>query len=429
MRNSIKLVLLFVFIFAPPVRILPFGPDKLIAVYSLLALATWHRDKFSTLLGQVNVKLAFSCYFLLVLVTACIDIVMSHNLIGSYQSTLMLIEILPCALFFTIEFATPDQGSNQFLKALVTIAIVQSAIALVLFIYPSYNQELKHSILRFEDTDTVVLLQHRAFGFTAFYTYGMPLFIGFVGAVVIHLSITRRMWFILCLPLLLFAIAVNARIGFLPIVVYLCLAPIFVLTARNRLKFLLIIGLLALMVLSIWQIDIEDYRHSNYYWTLKWLKDGYLEVMGGQENTTLNALGEMIQVPPPRNWLFGTGTNLFDHPDVTRASDIGYVLQFYYGGFVYVLLLWSPLLYTLMAGIRRTRDRSMRVLLVSFLISIVIVNVKGDFFDNNDAFRGMTVCAFVLLNSRDVVNGAGLRRKVESTFARRTLRPTVTNGR
>ena len=425
MQAAVNLLLLFVFIFAPPVRILPFGPDKLIAAYALLALATWHRNNLSTLLVQWSVKWAFSSYLLLVVVSACIDIAMSHNFMASYQSILMLVEILPCALFFAIEFANRDPGANRFLKALVIIAIVQSVIALVLFIYPSYNQELKHSILRFEDTDTVVMLQYRAFGVTVFYTYGMPLFLGFVAAVVIHLSIIRRMWSILCLPVLLFAIAVNARIGFVPVVVYMCLAPIFLLTARNRLKFLLVAGLLAALVLSIWQIDIDDYRHSGYYWTLKWLKDGYQEVSGDGSGSTLNTLEEMIHIPPSSNWLFGTGTNLFDHPDATRKSDIGYVLQFYYGGIVYVLLLLSPLLYALMAGFRRTRDRPLRVLLISFIISVVIANAKGDFFTNNDAFRGMMVCAFVVLNSRDAVTGGRLRHTQESTFSRRTIRPRV----
>ena len=78
------------------------------------------------------------------------------------------------------------------LKSLVILGAIQGLIVLFLFVFPDLNQLVKHVWLRFEETDTVVLLNYRCFGLTSFYTFGMPLFLGFLGSIDLHLSITHR---------------------------------------------------------------------------------------------------------------------------------------------------------------------------------------------------------------------------------------------
>ena len=357
------------------------------------------------LLRLPHVKTVLFLYCLLLLLSLSIDVVLGDDYSATYQSVLMLFEILPCALFFSIHFMRQGNDSEPFLKAMVILGVVQSLIVVVLYLLPSYNYELKHSFLRFEEDDVIMLLAHRGFGLTCFYTYAMPIFIGFVCAIVIHLSITRKTIYLLALPLLLFTIAVNARIGFVPVVVYLCLSPILLAVKGKRVSFVIVSGAVAAMIIFIAQIDVEAYSQYNFYPTMKWLEEGFQEISGGKTETTLKTLEGMVHFPPAWNWVVGTGIHIFSNPKVSIHSDIGYILQFYYGGVAYLLLLVSPLLLMLIAGIRRAQDYSVRVLLTSFVLSIIIANYKGDFFTNNEAFKGMTICAFVMMGFKDMAGG------------------------
>jgi len=225
----------------------------------------------------------------------------------------------------------------------------------------------------------------------------MPLFLGLVCAITLHVSITYKKLYVAALPVLLFGIGVNARIGFVPVIVYLVLMPLVLFGTNKRLDLLIVSGIVLIAGLSIAQVDVNSLNGFDFYPTVKWLHEGYLEVTGEKTVTTLGILQTKIHFPPPSQWILGTGVNIFLQSRANFSSDIGYVLQFYYGGVVYLVSVAAPLLILLISAIARLRDFPTRVLFASFIISVLIANYKGDFFTNNEALKGLIICSFVMI--------------------------------
>ena len=198
----------------------------------------------------------------------------------------------------------------------------------------------------------------------------------------------------------------------MPIVVYLVFLPIQLIRLKNKTPAVLVSVIVALFVVYFSQFDVEAHWQSEFYPTMRWVEDGYRDLMGRKDETTIQTLGSMIHFPPPSNWITGTGVNIFNNPKSNVSSDIGYILQLYYGGCAYFCLLVFPLLILLSECIRTAKGISTQVLFVSIFASVLLANFKGDFFTNNDAFKGITLCALVFLNSRSAFFSEGIRNGI-----------------
>ena len=391
--------MLFFFIYSPPFRILPFGTDKIVAAYSLIALVTKYKRELALMLAIKAIRRAISMYYWLLLISLLIDLFLASDYTGSYLAFLMLFEVIPCSLYFAAVFVRRRGCIGDMMRLLVIVGVLQSLIALALFIFPSYGYEIKHSILRFEGEDITLRVSLRAFGLTTFFLYAMPIFLGLVAAIALHLAVTQRKIYFGAVPLLLFAIAVNAKIGFLPILAYVLLTPALWFLTRQKMGAAVLMVAVVISWFSLAQLNIDVLNDFDFYPTIKWLHDGYLEVTGQKSVNTFTTLESMIHVPPASHWLLGTGSHIF-LPSMSGThlySDIGYVLQFYYGGAVYLFALLTPLIVLLWSVIIRLRDNATRLLFISFIITVLIANYKGDFFTNNEAFKGLLVFSLVLI--------------------------------
>ena len=101
-------------------------------------------------------------------------------------------------------------------------------------------------------------------------------------------------------------------------------------------------------------------------------------------------LQDMILFPNSlEEWIFGTGQFIY------TKSDIGFILQLYYGGLFYLLLLLINYFITI-----KLIDN--KYLFVCSIIMLLIANYKGVYLEYNDGFKVITFIAMYFAYSKAV---------------------------
>ena len=186
----------------------------------------------------------------------------------------------------------------------------------------------------------------------------------------------------------------NARIGFVPIFIYLGYR---IVLARDF-SFILRVVVLVLVVVFIFNYTgiLEEYET-----TITWLMDGFTEItnlLSGKENDkvgNVDVLKTMIIIPQTLSGIiWGTGKDVYLLSSVGN-SDIGYILQLNYGGVVYVVLLFL-FIFSVYRKLKRNNIPNKWFNYV-FLGTVLLCNVKGYFITTNSGMRTLMLLSFVFL--------------------------------
>jgi hypothetical protein len=219
--------------------------------------------------------------------------------------------------------------------------------------------------------------------------YAYPILIGF--SIIIRLERIEKSFYgyIKALPVLLMsliAIGINARIGFVPVIVYM----IFFIFSKLSLKRIIITGfLISLFIYFLTQgfIVINEKMEwviAPFIWAYNFLANN-----GGEIGHIRSLLGNFIFFPEIINDLiFGTGANVFNgsfHPDSgSRHSDVGFIRQIFFGGITYVILIFLFIFYLTKNNYFISRIQKRNYFLASiFILSLIICNIKGSIFQPN----------------------------------------------
>jgi uncharacterized membrane protein YhaH (DUF805 family) len=129
--------------------------------------------------------------------------------------------------------------------------------------------------------------------------------------------------------------------------------------------------------------------------------DGFTEVINlltgkeGDKKGNVDVLSTMIIFPKTiLGLVFGTGKDVYLLSSVGH-SDIGYILQVYYGGIIYLVLLLS-FIFSISRRLKRSNTQH-RWFNYVFIATVLLCNVKGYFITTNSGMRTLMLLAFIYL--------------------------------
>lgn len=173
------------------------------------------------------------------------------------------------------------------------------------------------------------------------------------------------------------AVSINARIGFIPII----MAFLYNILKKPLQSLLLFALTFTVFQLYIINLSFNEETEQFLEWVLSFFRDIFNIITDGpsslEEGSTLHVL-YYNHVIMPKNILFGEGTNLFTSTE--SNSDIGFVTQLNYGGIVFMFLLMTLLVtFTLRLNKNSIIEKKY---VYFFFISIILLNLKGSIFSS-----------------------------------------------
>ncbi|MFC2098093.1 hypothetical protein ACFLSI_07155, partial [Bacteroidota bacterium] len=217
----------------------------------------------------------------------------------------------------------------------------------------------------------------RAFGLARGYMYSMPLFQGLCIIIATILGTFKNRKYFLLIPLYVFSISLNARVGLISIVAIIG-ALLFI--KQKGLFFKQIISVLIICVSIYFFIEFVEKKAEKSLGmnTWIWLHKGFTQVADFREEQSYGAiynLKNMWFLPDFEYFIFGTGEVPYGQSG-KRNSDIGYVQIFYYGGVLYSILVYMAYISITRRLIKNSHNQE-KILYVAILFYLFAANFKG----------------------------------------------------
>lgn len=393
------LIYVYTFLFVYGTLVLPFNViHVLFLIASFFLVFKYNKEFFA-----VAFSTRFLLFYLLSLVTFIYALFMHVYQDGefafAYNIFLMSVEISVCAIFIVSTLYHMGYSRFLFFKFLVFLGLGQSLAVLIQIAFPELREffiAASGSAMMSDVYDVVSAF--RMFGIATGYNFAMPLFQGLCVVLAFVLARQVSKAYYLALPFLFVSIALNARIGliafFIAPLVYFGLS--FVKRPSREIAFLTISCLSVFLCYQVLDFLFRDHEYVGE--TFKWLESGLEEIVSFATEKEATGNLEVLITNMwffPEGWelLFGTGEYVFGK---SRGSDIGYVIDVYFGGMIYAVILYVSYL-MLFRGISRF-DFLYKVVAFSILIMLVVSNFKGNVFTPNEFTKGvMLIVAYISL--------------------------------
>lgn len=404
------LLLLFTFIYAPPFNFIPLGINKLIAPFALVGLLFFFKGATFKILRQKHLFIAICLFVVSITYAFIIDTSTIHttNFAFSQKNTfsqaMILMEVFPIALFLCIFGIRKLKLSFiDLLNSLIVIAVIQSLCALIMLLLPGLRMFVLTTILNYDlYTDKIFrpdLYVFRSFGFSQDILFSLSIVQGVAVCCILSLCLykfSKYKYSLLLIPLLLLSIAINARIGFFAIILFVICVLIFnLLKLRIYLisKFILFSAISSLFIyLSVINLGffIEFDIEQNIDWASEIFVQGKNFAQGETSNT--GNFGKIqrkhLHLPESRSAkIFGEGRYVFNNPKQSIVSDAGYVRRIYFGGYIYSLLAYGALVYMFIGSQGKRQRDAVKPLFYALILTAFMSQIKGDIFLPIPGFR------------------------------------------
>lgn len=378
-------VLLYAYIFQPFIgKYMYVGIEALIVL--LFLLSRGYKRIFSTLKIEIillSVLVAYSLF----LDTISDEIVYTDR----FAACLLQGTFMSYILTFYIQ-------KNQYLRknfenVLVLIAVIGCSITLLMIINPSFNNLIQSFTPENEEFyDRFGEDRYRLYGLSENLSFTYPYVLAVVGYYAI---IERESYISIPLTLMVFvAIIFNARIGFIPLFLT---AVYFLLFGKKNGKRYFLYPIVIVVLLFLIIVVFSEYRLFNNSWGLSFF-DEIPGLLRGEESSTYDTLtGRMFFIPDQSifDFLFGTGVSAYRLRG--HNSDVGYVLQMYYGG-LFLLLFILALMFYMSRRIIKIAGKQHWFSLI-YILSLFILNFKGFYFASTPGFRFLSLLyVYYLMN-------------------------------
>lgn len=393
-------IYIFLFIFTP--FIIPSSNIvHVLAAIAYLNLFIKYKQAFFKVLRLKQFRIFLLINFFLILYTIFLGFFTVGDFSNTYYLTSTCVEIFPIGIFISLALLRMKASGSDILNVLLLIGLIQCIFVLASFLSPTFRNLTLTFFPKEGNFDVVfsALGEYRMFGLTRFYTFSMPLFMGFCIIISFVLGVYKSSSFFFLIPIFSFAIITNARVGLLAIPIVI----IVVFFARFRQSFIKqILMLTAIIFISAVTIsyikEMSDSSMTYNIWT--WLNDGIKEILlfsKGERSGNMELLANTMWIFPEESDLFfGTGFNLFGQ--FNRSSDIGYVLNLYYGGILFCSLLYIA--YFNLLSKYNDQNKIEKVIFISVLILLFTANFKGTVFRPNELIHAVLLLIIFSVTSR-----------------------------
>lgn len=401
-------LVLFLYIYAPPLSFVPLGINKLIAPLALVWLLLSYKTLTQKILLQKHLFIAI--FLLAVSVVYAFSIDISTTLAGdlpftkrnTFSQTMILVELLPISLFLSVyairrlKFKLED-----FFKSFVVVATIQSFSAILMLLSPGLRIFIFTSVLGFDSDEKIFrddLYAFRSFGVSQDLLFSLSVVQGIAIACVLNLCLynfSKYKYSLFLIPPLLVSILLNARIGLASLVSFVVVTIIFslfklkVYMLTRFAVFVLVSTLIISLAINSADLVFDTNLQKNVEWALKLVDNSRNLAAGSSENIgNFNSLtGRYWHLPDtPSARTFGEGRYLSGAIGSSILSDLGYVRRVYFGGYIYSFLSYATLVF-LFIGSQKKQIKGFQPFFYSLLLTMSMAQLKGDAFLPTPGYR------------------------------------------
>jgi len=386
---SVKLILFFItfyiYLYNPIFQVVNFGLIKVLLLFSLAYVVL--TGKTTVLFTLMKKEMLFAAaIFLWLMITLIWGEKSTTETIYTHLVFFLEAFVIPLAIIRVFHDVIDRHGP---LKLVVWTGFIASMITLFLVVNPALNAFVRDAVI-IDTLDTVgdVEWDFRGFSIAESSAYAYGITQGIMVGLVFYISRKKASYLFMALPLII-SVMFNARIGFFPVLVALVLSV-------NKVRAKSLVVLLVVAFMAFWMFSGSEFVSQNNRtldWALAFTSDTS-DFLKGKSNDGLSnydlLFGTMLFFPETLwGFLFGEGKNVFMGEFLERNSDIGFVIQLFVGGLVYVGIMLSFLYFMFRKSILRSGASYLPLL---FVASILIANVKGNaFFVPHGFFRLFTL--------------------------------------
>lgn len=382
-HTIIFIVLAFYLLFAPPL----FGIHSMyfVAAFSWLYLLINYKSFFRYIDKEKLLKI----YMVFIMMLIWVFLLVFFN--DGTQSVLYhyiywIIAIVPGALTLCVHAQKKGQGLYYVLRILLWAAFIQSLLSVAAFI----NNDFKLTLINMLQADDTLIMTtytyeiyYRLFGFSAGLTFDMPSAMSMFTCIAMYLGINRDIKYMLFIPTIALSAIINARTSVVVIVIGLFVVLFMSGKLKGKTIFRLIIGIVtAIAVFTIGRAILSEISPMTY----NWLNSGISQIFGFfQRNTNSGYFGYLTDgnrwiLPTGLSLLFGTGSRIMGGSKYGVYSDVGYINDIWFGGFLYMLLLYIIVMKTIwMIGYKYSTLLNadfLKFISIMYLLCLPILNVK-----------------------------------------------------
>lgn len=403
-------ILLFLYIYSPPFKVVPLGIIKIISLGSVAGLFFLFYKTTTKVISYRFLLLHLGVFLSAIAYAYAQDFVLNPSGLSLgetnfYQQLLIFLELLPIALFLSI-FCRKKLKFDHFdlVSALANIGIAQSFFCLAMLVVPSLRIFILGSLLEYEEIEERFLSagfygNYRGFGIGIGYEFSLSVFQGFVLAFICLLcfhNFKRYGRLLFFTPLVVLSIVLNARIGLWVFGGFLIVAAIAYLrkiSVAATIKNGLYVGFVVFaLILGISFLGDTSTIAKNIEWVGKSYTQSIEYLTGEGQKGTLYILADRhIHFPKTiEGFFFGEGRYVFG--EIAKKSgydrsDIGYIRNIYFGGFIYLALLFSSLAILFWSGLKLQKNYLLKVLMYFLFVACVVAHIKGNIFSSNPGYR------------------------------------------
>lgn len=358
------LLLLFLFIYSPPFRLLPLNISAIITIFAYLHIFSCGR------VGEIIKLFKIELVVLFFVASYSLFVSIPSGSFGFTDSFLLLFFNLPVCFWFFYFFKNiygHEETYENLVKVLGFLAACSAVISIYLWLNQDMGNYVKFDVLKY-NRDMMVHQMHRGFGLSDELLFSYSLVQGCILLLVLA-SYGLNKFSVALTFLVFFSIALNGRIGFVLFVLLFALPSIW--KYKNARWFLVFIFIVVFSKLFFEMEGVFNFAINQFEYF-------YNDLIGAHENyNTLSVLfGEMIFLPEdPLVFLFGSGENIFYR--TAGGSDVGYMIILHYGGVVYFLLILIFFL-VCFARICIIKGKVVPIFIITFMVFIALF--KGLFF-------------------------------------------------
>lgn len=278
---------------------------------------------------------------------------------------------------------------DKLIEFLIRLGLIQVTFVILSVLIPEFREWTLSSA---RDTDLVSISNDfgaiRSFGLSGNYTSGLPMLMGVLSLFSLYLLINEnkikyKLYYGSTLLLFLFTVALNARVGFLPLIVFLFLYPLsFFGNLKNIVTFLGMIFLCLISYFFLWDTIL-----SNKYFER--IKMGYEEIeklFEGEKTGNIEVLSEMFFIPSDFNSFFwGEGVDVFG--GFKLSSDIGFVRDLYMLGFLYIALFFLAFYFLMKPYLFYSKNKFGSVFIIIMIFSLFLYYWKGMIYSSTEIYN------------------------------------------
>ena len=400
--NIFYIIAIFFYIFQPP--IFSFNSMHIIGLLSLAIFMLRgisdgkiiiHKD-IRPVLVIMSVIFVYLLFF-----TVGINGANIYAILGPIR---FILEVVPFGVLLSNYLINKGLETTDFINMCLIAGGIQVFLGIIAFLVPSVHL-LFADLLYARGYGEVVfsLVRNRIFGLADGLMYATPILLSFFGILFIYRD-DHRLFNIIVGALFTVTGIVNARIS----IVVTLMGIIILILARGKSKKqkLIFIGAIVLALLIVVNVLLPIVA-ERYPFTYQWITSGLEELRlfsRGNRTGYFNYFSDASHFALPYTvlqMLFGVGerpmTGLVSFGNSIQ-SDIGFINDIWFGGIVYVLLLYGVTYYMLIKLFRSKSD-ILHFVALFFMVLLPVVNIKGIAFTTNQFT--LFIYLLFIVNARD----------------------------